>query len=267
MSVLNANTSALAGLNTIFTISLFPEIFNCLNHGVLRRASSEGVALTHLQLSDYAVRKDRRVDDRPFGGSSGMLLQAPIIDAALSDLKSHYPQAQLIVADPTGRPFKQSDAARLSRTPELIFLCGRYEGIDARVWHKHPAEFYSIGDVVVTGGELPACLMIDAILRELDGILGNPESRRQDSFQSSRLDYAQYTRPWDWKSITPPDILRTGHHEKLRRWRHQQSLGITWLHRPDLLIGQTLSHEDIEDLMTYLNEWEPINNEPNHQGN
>ena len=242
-------------MKTISTISLFPQLFDCLNYGVAARASAL-LKINHTNLADYSERSDRRCDDRPFGGEHGMVIKAAIVDAALTAVLTQHPQSLIIVPDPKGKPFLQSDAKRLSLQANLVFLCARYEGIDERALQGRTHEKFSIGDVVISGGELPAALMIDAIFREIHGVLGNPLSLENDSFQNGRLDYPHYTRPWDWKSTTPPGILRTGHHEKLKRWRNQQSLGTTWLHRPELIIGQRMSHDDIEDLMVYLTQLE-----------
>lgn len=243
-------------MKSISTISIFPSIFDCLNYGVTSRATSQGIQLEHINLANYSERTDHRCDDRPFGGEHGMVIKPNVIDAAISASLQPHPDAKIIVPDPKGKPFLQADAKRLSLHPHLVFLCARYEGLDERALQDRPHEKFSMGDVVLSGGELPAAMMIDAILREVHGILGNPQSLENDSFQRNRLDCPHYTRPWDWKSITPPDILRTGHHEKLKRWRNQQSLGVTWLYRPELMIGQRLSQDDIEDLMVYLTQLE-----------
>lgn len=246
-------------MKTISTISVFPDIFNCLNYGVTSRASQMDIHLNHINISTYSQREDKRIDDRPFGGQQGMVIKPNIIHDAISDHRSNYPHALLIVPDPKGKPFKQSDAKRLSLHQDIVFLCARYEGFDQRSLDQTPHESFSMGDFILSGGELAASMMIDAILREAPGILGNPNSLKHDSFQMPRLDHPHYTRPWDWKSSTPPAILRTGHHKNLDRWRNQQSLGITWLHRPELIIGQRLQTEDIEDLMVYLTQMEPMN--------
>lgn len=256
MWILKKKKSKLRGMKKISTISYFPSIFNCLEHGVSSRASSLGITIEHFNIATFSDRKDHRCDDRPFGGEHGMVIKATVIDKALESVLKNKPDALLIVPDPKGKPLLQADAKRLSLYDNLVFLCARYEGIDERALKNIQHEKISIGDVVLSGGELPCAMMIDAILRETNGILGNRESLENDSFQNNRLDYPHYTRPWDWKSMTPPAILRTGHHEKINRWRNQQSLGVTWLNRPELMIGQRLSQVDIEDLMVYLTQLE-----------
>ena len=240
----------------ISTISVLPDIFQCLNYGMSAIAQSRGVVMDHINISHHSTRPYGRVDDRPFGGGPGMVIQADILHNALAALRSTSPDIHVIIPDPKGKPFTQKDARRLSLSPHLVFICGRYEGLDQRFLDTTPHESFSVFDAISSGGEIPSALMIDAIIRELDNVLGNPQSLKEDSFQNNRLDHAHYTRPWDWQSITPPDILRSGHHKNVMRWRNQQSIGTTWLHRPDLIMGQKLKPEDIENMMIFLNQQE-----------
>ncbi len=226
-------------------ISLFPEMFSTLNAGILGKAiEKQQLTLQFWNPRDFAPLPYRRVDDRPYGGGPGMLMQVqPLRDAVLA-AKVTAPQAKVINLSPQGKLLTQATLFALAQEPELILLVGRYEGIDERLVETYVDEEYSIGDYVLSGGELPAMVMIDALARLLPGVLGDPESAVQDSFSDGLLDCPHYTRPEEIDGKKVPKVLLSGDHEAIRRWRHQQSLGRTWLRRPDLLAKKNLTNEE-----------------------
>lgn len=235
----------------ISTISLFPEIFKSLDYGVTGRALAANIVqLTHHQMRDASSRKDRRVDDTPYGGSCGMLLSVDVLERAIENAISKQP-GKIIQLCPTGEKFTQKQAAKLSLEPHIVFLCGRYEGMDKRIESRIDCS-YSVGDYVLSGGELAAACMIDSIIRLLPGSLGNELSAPQDSFQENLLDFPQYTRPWDWRRQTPPDVLKSGNHQDIKLWQEQQMLGNTLLQRPDMLLGQKLTQQQVAMLKAFL---------------
>ncbi len=241
----------------ISTISLFPEIFSSLDHGIIGRAiNTELIQTSHKQLRDYSLRDDGRIDDRPFGGGCGMILSPEPLLQAITDTKEQTSDVVIHLC-PTGKTFNQATAKKLALANHLIFVCSRYEGIDARM-NEHINMSLSLGDFVLTGGELAAMCMIDCIVREIPGTLGNEQSRIEDSYQSDRLDYPHFTRPWNWRRQSPSDVLRSGNHRSIEDWKKQQIIGRTWLCRPDLMLGKSLSDEDIKHLETFLkqNNWE-----------
>ena len=235
----------------ITTISLFPEIFDSLSYGVIGRATrNKLVAMKHLQLRSYSKRTDRRVDDHAYGGSCGMLIRPDVMHDAIMDAQSAT-TGTVIQLCPTGQQFSQEHAHKLSLQNHLIFLCGRYEGMDHRI-EQHIQMKFSIGDFVISGGELAAATMIDSIVRLMPSVLGNACSAENDSYQDDLLDYPQYTRPYNWHRQCPPDVLVSGNHRLIQDWQEQQKLGITWLHRPDLLKGRWLTKKQVDLLHNYL---------------
>jgi len=238
----------------IDVISLFPEFMRMAAElGVVGRAQAR--TLLDVQTwnpRDYAVGGYRRVDDRPFGGGPGMLMQIDPLAAALAAVRAADPApAPLIYLSPQGRRLDQARVRELASLPRLILLCGRYEGVDERFIEAEVTAEISIGDYVLSGGELPAAVLIDAIGRLQEGALNHPQSAQQDSFESGLLDCPHYTRPEKHVLGEVPGVLRSGDHAAIRRWRRQQALGRTWQRRPDLLAQLALSAEDEVLLAAY----------------
>jgi tRNA (guanine37-N1)-methyltransferase len=245
----------------IDVISLFPEFMRMAAElGVVGRAQAR--TLLDVQTwnpRDYAVGGYRRVDDRPFGGGPGMLMQIDPLAAALAAVRAADPApAPLIYLSPQGRRLDQARVRELATLPRLILLCGRYEGVDERFIEAEVTEEISIGDYVLSGGELPAAVLIDAIGRLQEGALNHPQSAQQDSFEAGLLDCPHYTRPEAWEGAKVPDVLLSGHHEAIRRWRLEQSMRRTLERRPDLLGGRTLAKEE-QDVLAAIRGEAPRN--------
>lgn len=218
-------------------ITVLPEILeSSLGHSILKRAQDKGLVeiYTH-NLRDYSLDKHRRVDDYPFGGQAGMVLQCEPIDRAISSLKDQRVYDEVIYTSPDGETFNQSIANQLSLSQNLIILCGHYKGIDYRIREHLITKEISIGDYVLTGGELAAAVMSDAIVRLIPGAIGDEQSALSDSFQDNLLAPPVYTRPSNYKGWQVPDILLSGHEAKIRDWELQQSIERTRKLRPDLL--------------------------------
>lgn len=225
-------------------LTLFPEAFGYLNTSILKRARESGIWRFALHdMRDQATNKHRTVDDKPFGGGVGMVLKPDIVWRALQAVAPP-PRARVIITTPQGRTFDQAYAKELAREQHLVFICGHYEGIDERVHQHMVTDEISIGDYVLTGGELPAMVMTDAIVRLLPGALGKTASPHEDSFWDGLLDYPHYTRPADFHGWRVPDVLLSGHHAEVARWRRQQALARTRERRPDLLHKASLSPAD-----------------------
>ncbi|MGV8930521.1 MAG: tRNA (guanosine(37)-N1)-methyltransferase TrmD [Luteimonas sp.] len=228
-------------------VSLFPEFVSQLaSHGVVGRAQERGLLSLHgWNPRDYAEGNYRRVDDRTFGGGPGMVMMIdPLracIAAARADDEAH---AKVIYLSPQGVPLTQSRVRTLSEEQRFILLCGRYEGVDERLLAAEVDEELSIGDYVLSGGELAAAVVVDAVARLQDGALNDADSAAQDSFEDGLLDCPHYTRPVEHELGAVPDVLLSGNHADIARWRRQQSLGRTWQRRPDLLDEATLSRTD-----------------------
>lgn len=238
----------------IDVISLFPEfIRQCADLGVVGRAHERSLIDVHgWNPRDYASGGYRRVDDRPFGGGPGMVMQIDPLRAALQAARSaDAAPAHVIYLTPQGRPLRQDRVRALATTPRLILLCGRYEGVDQRLIDAEVDEELSIGDYVLSGGELAAAVLIDALGRLQAGALNHPESAAQDSFEDGLLDCPHYSRPEHHALGSVPAVLLSGDHEAIRRWRRMQSLGQTWSRRPDLLEALSLSYEDAALLAEY----------------
>jgi tRNA (guanine37-N1)-methyltransferase len=225
-------------------ISLFPESFNALQCGITGRALAKGlVTLHHHNPRDFTTHPNRRVDDRPYGGGPGMVMQVQPLRAAIRTAKAACTTAaRVIYLSPQGTPLKQASINHLAQQPEHILLCGRYEGIDQRVIDHDIDDCYSIGDYVLSGGELPAMVILDAMIRQLPGALGHPDSAQEDSFASGLLDYPHYTRPECVDQQCIPGILQGGDHSAIARWRHEQALMATLQHRPDLILDDAMRH-------------------------
>lgn len=222
-------------------LSLFPEMFAPLEHSILGKAKEKGLLDIHYHnFRDYA-EKARHVDDEPYGGGQGMLLRAQPIFDTIETIDANKPR--VILLDPAGRTFDQSYAEELAQEDELIFICGHYEGYDERIKTLVTDEI-SLGDFVLTGGELAAMTIIDATVRLIPEVIGKEASHQEDSFSSGLLEYPQYTRPYDFRGMTVPDVLVSGHHENIRKWRLEQALRKTYERRPDLLETYSLSEEE-----------------------
>ncbi|MEW7979238.1 MAG: tRNA (guanosine(37)-N1)-methyltransferase TrmD [Candidatus Sedimenticola endophacoides] len=227
-------------------VTLFPELFQALiGEGVTGRALERGQAeLALWNPRDYTHDVHRTVDDRPYGGGPGMVMKAEPLRTAIEQARAAAPAAAVIYLSPQGRRFDQAAAREMSGRQGLILVAGRYEGIDERVIGCHVDEEWSIGDYVLSGGELPALVLMDAVIRLIPGVLGAADSAEQDSYTDGLLDCPHYTRPEVYDGEAVPQVLLSGNHEAIRRWRLQQSLGRTWLRRPDLLQGRELSAEE-----------------------
>lgn len=220
-------------------LTLFPEmITQGLNTSIIGRAIEKGlIHLEAVNIRDYTESKHKKVDDYPYGGGAGMLMQAqPVYDCyrAVREKMGEAASPRVIYVTPQGRTFHQELAAELAGEEELIFLCGHYEGIDERVLEEIVTDSISIGDYVLTGGELPAMVMVDAIARMVPGVLKNAESGEKESFSGDLLEYPQYSRPEIWRGKKVPEILLSGDHAKVEKWRMEQSILRTQERRPDL---------------------------------
>ena len=227
-------------------VSLFPDMFNSMSEeGVFGRAVKAGqLTLAHFNPRDFTHDRHRTVDDRPYGGGPGMLMMVqPLTDAILAAKQAAGENTRVIYMSPQGSRLDQTKAKALAEVDNLIIVCGRYEGIDERVIETHIDEEISIGDYVLSGGELAAMVLMDTVARLKPGVLGHRQSAEQDSFSDGLLDCPHYTRPevLDGKSV--PAVLRSGDHEKIRQWRLKQSLGRTWLRRPELINERALTEE------------------------
>jgi tRNA (guanine37-N1)-methyltransferase len=231
-------------------VTLFPEMFDAItDNGVVGRAIRQGVL--SLQCSnprDFTDDKHRTVDDRPYGGGPGMLMKVEPLERAINAMRKSYPAAKVVYMSPQGKRFDQAAAQTFSECEELIVLAGRYEGVDERLLRAQVDEEWSVGDYVLSGGELPAMIMIDAIARLLPGVLGHPDSAVEDSFVDGLLDCPHYTRPEVYKDEAVPEVLMSGDHARIKTWRLQQALGRTYLRRPDMLEQRGMSRAE-EDLL------------------
>ena len=241
----------------IAVVTLFPEfIASGVGIGVVGRALERGLlAVDTLTPRDFAVDVHHTVDDRPYGGGPGMVLKVDTTCAALRKVKSALPRgSRTIYLGAEGEPFTQRKAGELARLPGLALLAGRYEGVDERVLASEVDETLSLGDYVLSGGELPALVLIDAVVRLLPGVLGDAESAGQDSFSNGLLDWPHYTRPEVFEGRAVPPVLLSGNHAAIQRWRMKQALGRTWRRRPELLTALALTDEQQKLLAEVKNE-------------
>ena len=239
----------------IGVVSLFPEMFKAVtDYGISRRAVENGLlALEVWNPREFTEDKHRTVDDKPYGGGPGMLMKVqPLKDAINAAKNKAQGQCPVIYLSPQGKPLDQADLARLAMLPEVILVAGRYEGIDERLIESAIDMEVSIGDFVASGGELPAMLLIDGVTRLLPGAVGDADSVEQDSFSNGLLDYPQYTRPETEDGLAVPEVLMSGDHGQIARWRKMQSLGRTYEKRPDLITARTLTEEEKQLLDEYL---------------
>ena len=225
----------------IFDImTLFPDLVNTvLGESVIGRAQKSGaVEINCHNIRDFSKDKHRRVDDTPYGGGKGMLMMAPPIYDCYEHITSNHSaelKKKVIYMSPRGQVFNQKKAEELSQYENLIIICGHYEGIDQRIIDEIVDEEISIGDFVLTGGEIPACLLVDAVARLIDGVLSDPECHEKESISSGMLEYPQYTRPYEFHGARVPDVLISGNHAKIDAWRNEMALKTTVEKRPDLL--------------------------------
>ena len=238
-------------------VTLFPELVRAyLEVGVVGRATARGL-LQVGTVDPRAFTSDvhRTVDDRPYGGGPGMVMKPEPLAAAIRGAVARVPQGSPVIAlEAGGRPFDQQTAARLAKLPGAVLVAGRYEGVDQRVLDALADEELSVGDYVLSGGELPALVVLDAVARLLPGVLGHEASAEQDSFSDGLLDWPHYTRPAEWEGRAVPEVLQAGNHQAIRRWRLKQALGRTWQTRPELLRERRLDSEEQELLEEYCAE-------------
>ena len=239
-------------------LSLFPEMFDGpFGCSIIKRAKDKG--LLDIEITnprDFAQNKHNHVDDTAYGGGAGMVMMPGPAFRAVAAVREKTQslaippeKSRVILMCPTGKPFTQAKAKELAGYEQLIFICGHYEGFDNRIVQHLADEVISIGDYVLTGGELPAMTVVDAVARMIPGVLGSEESAPTDSFYNGLLEYPQYTKPRDYEGMTVPDVLLSGDHAKIAKWRREQSLRTTYLNRPDLLKKASLDADDI----AYLN--------------
>lgn len=226
-------------------LTLFPEMFDIFNHSIIGKAKEKGLMeIEAINIRDFSLNKHKKVDDYPYGGGAGMVMTPQPLISAINHCKETN-AGKVIFLGPKGKKFNQKLAEDLSKEENLIFICGHYEGIDERVY-RHVDMEVSLGDFILTGGEMAAIPVIDSVLRLVNGVLGKEESHMDESFSDGLLEYPQYTRPDEFEGDRVPDILLSGHHEKIRKWRRQQSLLITKKKRPDLFKKISLNKEDIK---------------------
>lgn len=236
----------------ISILTVFPNtVWAPLEESILKRARDKGILdVSVVNIRDFATDRHRSVDDYPYGGGPGMVMKPDPIYAALRSVcdegapEETVAGRDIILTAPVGERFTQATARELSTRSHLIFICGHYEGVDERVRALTVTREFSIGDYVLTGGELPALVMLDAVARLLPGVLGGEESAAEESFSEGLLEYPQYTRPHEFQGLVVPDVLLSGHHEEVRRWRRRESLQRTLERRPDLLEKAALTEED-----------------------
>lgn len=236
-------------------LTLFPEMFEPLKQSIIKRAVEKDLININLvNIRDFSEDKHNKVDDTPYGGGAGMLMKPDVVDRAYNSVKTK--DSKVIYLTPQGKTLNQKIVKDLSSQKHLILLCGHYEGIDQRVIDKIVDEEISIGDYVLTGGEIPAMVLIDSISRYVDGVLSN-ESIDEESFSNGLLEYPQYTRPEVFNEINVPEVLISGHHENIRKWRREKSLENTFKKRPELLENVVLTENEkvyIENLKKEVHE-------------
>ncbi|HBD24376.1 MAG TPA: tRNA (guanosine(37)-N1)-methyltransferase TrmD [Oceanospirillaceae bacterium] len=238
----------------VSVVTLFPEMLQSItDFGVTGRAVQQGLLqVTGINPRDFTHDKHRTVDDRPYGGGPGMLMKVQPLRDAITAAKADLPNPKVIYLSPQGRKLDQSGVLALAELESLVLVAGRYEGIDERLMATDIDEEWSLGDFVLSGGELPAMVLIDAVARMLPGVLGHTESAQEDSFAQGLLDCPHYTRPEVVDGIEVPEVLLSGDHQAIAKWRMQQQLGRTWQRRPDLLDQTTLTAEQQQSLADFI---------------
>jgi tRNA (guanine37-N1)-methyltransferase len=241
-------------------LSIFPELFDAFrSHGMVRRALEEQkIELTAVQIRDFAEGRHRVTDDRPYGGGCGMVMKPEPLAAAIRHARAQCPEARTVLLSPQGRLFDQALARELAGGPSLILICGRYEGVDERIGLDFVDEEISIGDYVLTGGELGAMVIVDAVTRLIPGVLGGDESALKDSFSDQLLEHGHYTRPAEFEGQAVPAVLLSGNHAEIENWRREAALIRTFLKRRDLLRNRPLSPEETGILRKWCREIEKL---------
>ncbi len=240
-----------------YILTLFPDmVMDGLNTSIIGRAREKGLlSIEAVNIRDFTENKHNRVDDYPYGGGAGMVMQAqPVYDAYRHVEEKIGKKPRVVYMTPQGKTFNQSMAEEFAKEEELVFLCGHYEGIDERVLEEVVTDYVSIGDYVLTGGELPAMVMIDAISRLLEDVLHNDTSAEFETFHDNLLEYPQYSRPETWNGKKVPEVLLSGHHANIEKWRREQSIMRTVEWRPDLIENAVLSKKEKQFLDKYLEE-------------
>lgn len=228
----------------IDVLTLFPEMFAPMNHSMMWKARDRGIlAFNTHDIRDYTETKYRQVDDTPYGGGGGMVMKADVVVRAVEAVRGQE-ACPVILLSAQGRVFNHHIALELAQHPRLIFLCGHYEGFDDRVRQLVATDDISLGDYVLTGGELAAMVISDAIVRQLDGVLGAEDGAQNESHADGLLEHPHYTRPTEFRGLSVPEVLTQGNHAEIARWRRRESLRVTWESRPDLLARAQLSEED-----------------------
>ena len=232
-------------------LTLFPEMFEPIKQSIIGKAEEKKlIDINLINIRDFSKDKHKKVDDTPYGGGAGMVMQADVVYDAYKSIKDE--NAKVIYLTPQGKVLNQQKVEKLSKEEHLILLCGHYEGIDQRVIDKIVDEEISIGDYVLTGGEIPAMVLIDSVSRYVDGVLSE-DSTSEESFSQGILEYPQYTRPETFENEKVPEILLSGHHQNINKWRRYQALKNTYLKRPELLENVELSEEDRKNLENIKN--------------
>ena len=245
-------------------MTLFPEmILQGMNTSIIGRAMAKGLlTIEAVNIRDFAFNKHQKVDDYPYGGGAGMLMQAePVYLAYESVQKKLGYRPRVVYLTPQGEVFHQTMAKELAKEKDLVFLCGHYEGIDERVLDEIVTDYVSIGDYVLTGGELPAMVMMDSISRMVPGVLSNQESGETESFAENLLEYPQYSRPEEWHGQKVPPVLLSGHHANIEAWRREQSILRTAKRRPDLLKKADLTNKEWSQVRQWKKEWKAAETE------
>lgn len=234
-------------------LTIFPDIFTSpFEHSILKRAREAGlIDINLVNIRDFAADRHKMTDDYPYGGGSGMVMKPEPIAKALRHVEQIASRGRVILLSPSGKRFDQAVARRLSNERHLVLICGRYEGIDERVRERFVDEEMSIGDYILTGGEFPAMVIVDAVSRLIPGVLGCAESPEEESFSRDILEYPQYTRPPEFEGMKVPDVLLSGNHAEIARWRRREALKKTILVRPDLMEKADLTDEDKRFLMEF----------------
>jgi tRNA (guanine37-N1)-methyltransferase len=237
-------------------ITIFPEIFSeVFDFGIVRRAVEAGLIEIHIHdLRDHTTDRHRQVDDRPFGGGAGMVMKPEPLFRAVEALTRDGIEAPVALLSPQGRLFSQSVAEEYAQKPRLILICGRYEGVDERVVEHLITDEVSIGDYVLSGGEIPAMVVVDAVTRLVPGALGCEESAQYESFADGLLDHPQYTRPAEYRGLKPPEVLLSGNHAEIERWRRRKALEKTLRRRPDLIRNRRFSQDEQREVEEILKE-------------
>ena len=245
-------------------LTLFPEMIEQGMHtSIIGRAIAGGyLSINAVNIRDYAFNKHQKVDDYPYGGGAGMLMQAEPVYLSYEAIKEKIGyRPRVVYLTPQGKVFHQEMAKELAKERDLVFLCGHYEGIDERVLDEIVTDYVSIGDYVLTGGELPAMVMMDSISRMVPGVLSNQESGETESFAGNLLEYPQYSRPEKWHGQKVPPVLLSGHHANIEAWRREQSVMRTAKRRPDLLKKADLTNKEWSQVRQWKKEWKAAENE------